>query len=157
MLLQRYTADFSAMIQHYQLNDEQLLYTGTPEMPIQISQTNPFIHPILGIENKQLTNFFVLDEKKDVALYTTNEQAILLRTFSTDKRYQGHGYAKAVLKALPDYIRSNFPDTNEIILAVNQKNIAAQTLYEKTGFERLEKIIQGEFGPLFVMNMKLEV
>ena len=64
MILKKYMDDFSSMIQQYQLSDEQLLYTGTPEIPIKISLTNPFIHPILGIENNQLTNFFVLDEKK---------------------------------------------------------------------------------------------
>ncbi len=52
------------MIQQYQLNDEQLRYTGTPEMPIKISLKNPFIHPIIGIANDRLTNFFVLDEKR---------------------------------------------------------------------------------------------
>jgi len=156
MLLQRYNDGFAKMIQQYQLNDEQLLFTGTPEIPIQISQSTPAIHPILGIDNNRLTNFFVLDEKKDVELYTTNKQAILLRTFSTDERYQGQGYAKAVLHALPEFVRLNFPDSTELILAVNKKNIAAQTLYEKTGFQRLEKVVQGEFGPLYVMNMKLD-
>ncbi|MET3563628.1 hypothetical protein ABID30_002724 [Enterococcus rotai] len=94
MFLQKYTNDFSKMIQQYQLNEEQLRYTGTPEMPIKFSLKNPFIYPIIGIANDRLTNFFVLDEKKDVALYTSNEQALLLRTFSTNQRYQGQGYAK---------------------------------------------------------------
>ncbi|MBO0473132.1 hypothetical protein IGL98_002755 [Enterococcus sp. DIV0840] len=155
MFLKRYTNDFSTIIQQYQLNDEQLLFTGTPEMPIKISLENSFIHPIVGIEDGRLTNFFVLDEKKDVHLYTTNEQAILLRSFSTDERCQGNGHAKAVLRALPEFVRLHFPDVTEIILAVNQKNLAAQTLYKNAGFEHLEKIVQGEFGPLYVMNMKL--
>lgn len=64
MILQKYTSDFSRMIHDYQLNDEQLRFTGTPEMPIKIALENPFIHPILGITDNQLTNFFVLDEKK---------------------------------------------------------------------------------------------
>ncbi|MDA9472307.1 GNAT family N-acetyltransferase [Enterococcus sp. 5H] len=156
MLLQEYTDAFSTMIQQFQLTDEQLAYTGRPEMPIKISKANSFIHPILGIEDELLTNFFVLDEKKDVALYTTNQQAVLLRTFSTDYRYQGKGYAKQVLQALPYFIQTHFPNCNEIILAVNQENIAAQKLYETTGFKQTEKIVQGEYGPLYVMTMSIE-
>lgn len=43
-----------------------------------------------------------------------------------------------------------------MILAVNKKNIAAQTLYKSTDFEYLEKIVQGEFGPLYIMTLKLD-
>ncbi|EOI05135.1 hypothetical protein UAY_00609 [Enterococcus moraviensis ATCC BAA-383] len=155
MLLQEYTNDFSQLIQQYQLNDEQLRFTGTPEMPIKIALENPFVHPILGITDNQLTNFFVLDEKKDVALYTTNKHAILLRTFSTDQRYQGQGYAKKALQLLPDFTQVNFPTVNEIVLAVNKQNIAAQTLYEKNEFKRLDRIVEGEFGPLYIMSLRL--
>lgn len=156
MFLQKYTNDFSKMIQQYQLNDEQLRYTGTPEMPIKISLKNPFIHPIIGIANDCLTNFFVLDEKKDVALYTRNEQALLLRTFSTDQRYQGQGYAKKTLQLLPEFVHLHFPNANEIILAVNKQNIAAQSLYEKTGYQRLNRIVDGEYGPLYIMSVRLD-
>lgn len=156
MFLQKYTNDFSTMIQQYQLNDEQLRYTGTPEMPIKISLKNPFIHPIVGITNDCLTNFFVLDEKKDVALYTSNEQALLLRTFSTDQRYQGQGYAKKALQLLPEFVHLHFPNANEIILAVNKQNIAAQRLYEKTGYQRLNRIVNGEYGPLYIMSVRLD-
>lgn len=156
MLLQKYTDDFSKMIQQYQLNDEQLRYTGTPEMPIKISLKNPFIHPIIGIANERLTNFFVLDEKKDVALYTSNEQALLLRTFSTDQRYQGQGYAKKALQLLPEFVQLHFPNANEIILAVNKQNIAAQSLYEKAGYQWLNRIVDGEYGPLYIMSVRLD-
>ncbi|WP_086330290.1 GNAT family N-acetyltransferase [Candidatus Enterococcus mansonii] len=155
MFLQKYTNDFAELIHHYQLTEEQLLYTGTPEMPIKIAQTNHFIHPVLAIEQGQLTNFFVLDQKKDVALYTTNERALLLRTFSTDQRYQGQGHAKEALRLLPDFIQLHFPKANEVILAVNTQNKPAQRLYEKAGFHYLDKTVQGEFGPLYIMSKKI--
>lgn len=156
MLLQEYTDEFSAKINQFQLSDEQLAYTGRPEMPIKISESHSFIHPILGIEGDLLTNFFVLDEEKDVALYTNNQHAVLLRTFSTDYRYQGKGYAKQVLQALPHFIQMHFPNCNELILAVNQQNIAAQKLYETTGFKRTEKIVEGDHGLLYIMTKSIE-
>lgn len=108
MLLSEYNEEFSALIHQYQLTEEQLRFTGTPEMPLKIALTNPFIHPIVGIENGRLTNFFVLDEKKDVSLYTENEHAILLRTFSTDSRYQGQGYAKKSCSNYQNLLKNSF-------------------------------------------------
>lgn len=69
-------------------------------------------------------------------MYTTDEYAILLR-------------------ALLEFIQLYFPDVTEMILAVTETNITTQTLYQNTGFERLENIVQGEFGPLNVMNIKV--
>jgi GNAT superfamily N-acetyltransferase len=155
MLLKKYNDTFSELIKEYQLTDEQLLFTGAPEVPLKISLTNPFIHPIVGIENNLLTNFFVLDERKDVALYTDNEHAVLLRTFSTDHRYQGKGYAKKTLRLLPDFTKKLFPTADEIILAVNKKNISAQTLYKKSGFVLMDKIVEGAAGPQYVMTLSL--
>lgn len=157
MLLQKYEDTFKELVQQYQLTDEQLRFTGLPEQPIIISRTNLFIHPILGIDGGLLTTFFVLDEKKDVALYTTNTKAILLRTFSTDHRYQGKGYAKKALQQLPHFVSENFPKANELILAVNQKNLPAQKLYERAGFQYSDKSVIGEAGPLYVMSLKLDL
>ncbi|MGG5343257.1 MULTISPECIES: GNAT family N-acetyltransferase [unclassified Enterococcus] len=155
MLLSEYNEEFSALIHQYQLTEEQLRFTGTPEMPLKIALTNPFIHPIVGIENGRLTNFFVLDEKKDVSLYTENEHAILLRTFSTDSRYQGQGYAKKVLQQLPKFTQELFPAADEIVLAVNKENSAAQALYKKSGFLPMDKIVEGIAGPQYVMTLGL--
>lgn len=134
MHLERFDTSQQPLIDAYQLSKEQLQYTGTPDFPIQIAAKNAFIHPILGIEKQQLATFFVLDEQKDVYLYTKNTAAILLRTFSTDYRMQGKGYATNALYLLPDYVKQHFPEKNEIVLAVNEKNFPARKLYEKTGF-----------------------
>jgi GNAT superfamily N-acetyltransferase len=157
MLLRKYNEAFSALIQDYQLTEQQLIYTGTPELPLKIALTNPFIHPIIGVEGKQLTNFFVLDEGKDVHLYTSNQQALLLRTFSTDARYQGRGYAKQVLQLLPVFVQEHFPKANELVLAVNQRNLPAQKLYERSGFCYTNRHVAGPAGEQLVMSLPLHV
>jgi ribosomal protein S18 acetylase RimI-like enzyme len=155
MLIKKYDEAFSALIQEYQLTEQQLLYTGTPELPLKIALTNSYVHPIIGIEEKQLTNFFVLDEGKDIHLYTSNQQALLLRTFSTDARYQRRGYAKQVLQLLPVFVQEHFPEANELVLAVNQRNLPAQKLYEQSGFHYTNKLVTGPAGEQLVMSLPL--
>ncbi|MFD1900455.1 GNAT family N-acetyltransferase [Enterococcus termitis] len=87
--------------------------------------------------------------------YADNEHAVLLRTFSTDHRYQGKGYAKKALRLLHDFTKKLFPTADEIILAVNKKNISAQTLYKKSGFVPMDKIVEGAAGPQYVMTLSL--
>lgn len=155
MRIEPFKPAFQLLIDQYQLSEEQLRYTGTPDFPIKIAENFSFIHPLLGIENDKLTTFFVIDEKKDVHLYTKNTHAVLLRTFSTDQRLQGQGYAKKVLLLLPEYIKSQFPSVTEIVLAVNEENIAPQKLYEKTGFSDTSMRVVSDTGLLKVMHLML--
>ncbi|MTD37598.1 hypothetical protein GIX45_02895 [Erwinia sp. CPCC 100877] len=86
-MLKKYDEAFLELIQEYQLMKQQPLYTGTSELPLKIASTSSFIHPIAGIEEKRLTNFFVLDERKDVHLYTTNSEAKRITISSQSKKY----------------------------------------------------------------------
>jgi len=86
------------------------------------------------MDGKQLVTFFVLHEKEGVTPYSSNEQALLIRSFSTDFYEQGKGYAKTALQLLPDFVRKHFPYINELVLGVNVPNRAAQELYKRCGF-----------------------
>ena len=48
-----------------------------------------------------------------------------------------------------------FPDCNEIVLAVNHKNIAAQKLYLKVGLQDTGIRKMGVIGEQYIMNLKL--
>lgn len=53
---------------------------------------------------------------------------------------------------LPEFVSAKFPDINNIVLAVNVKKIAAQSLYKKCGYldEGIHKM--GKKGELVIMN-----
>ena len=52
-----------------------------------------------------------------------------------DESMQGHGYGKAALGQVIDYIRTKpFGDSGRIALTCNKKNPVAQRLYESMGF-----------------------
>lgn len=150
-----YDQSYNPIIQTYQLTEDQLMFTGTPEESILKAEKDLERYPILALENDKLVTFFVLHINEGVKPYTNNEKAILIRAFSTDTREQGKGYASQSLQLLPLFIKSHFPGVNEIVLAVNVRNIAAQRLYKKCGFADEGKRTMGPSGELIVMSYYL--
>ena len=134
------------------ITEEQLRFTGHPKDCIKLSNEDSDRYSILAMEEDKLVTFFVLHKNEGVKPYSTNYNSILLRAFSTDFRHQGRGYAKKALMLLPEFVKENFSETNEIVLAVNLKNEAAQGLYKKCGFvdEGVRKM--GKKGELIIMS-----
>jgi RimJ/RimL family protein N-acetyltransferase len=91
-------------------------------------------------------------EKMD---YGTNTNAILLRSFSLNPTFQGKGIAKEVLRQLPDFIRRNFPEVNEVLLSVNKRNSHAHRLYSDAGFTDTGRLMNGPFGEQHILSFKL--
>ena len=134
MQLCEYEERFDQQLANYQLSEEQLCFTKAPAECIALAKEDEDRHSILAMESDQLVTFFVLHENEGVEPYSDHANAILLRAFSTDYNQQGKGYAKQVLVQLPDFIRAQFPHITEIVLAVNKRNIAAQSLYKNCGY-----------------------
>jgi ribosomal protein S18 acetylase RimI-like enzyme len=57
---------------------------------------------------------------------------------------------------LSDFVKSEFPNCDEIVLVVNHKNIPAKRLYSRVGFEDTGKRKTGPIGEQFVMNLSLQ-
>ena len=155
MELHFYKNHNQALIEQYQLKEEHLRYTAIPAECIELSNIDTNRFPVLAIEEGQLVTFFVLHLGEGISTYTTNKHAILIRAFSTDFRHQGKGYAKIALSLLPEFVRSNFQHMTEIILAVNVKNLAAQSLYKKCGFVDDGERRIGAKGELVIMSYSL--
>lgn len=56
---------------------------------------------------------------------------------------------------LKDFIQDVFPECDEIILAVNHKNIPAQKLYHNVGFADTGKRKEGPKGEQFIMALQV--
>ncbi|WHY78435.1 GNAT family N-acetyltransferase [Neobacillus sp. WH10] len=155
MQLYFYNEGFRNTIEQYLLTEEQLRFTGTPVDSIKLSCEDSDRHPILAMEEDRLVTFFVLHKNEGVKPYSDNQHAILLRAFSTDSRHQGKGYAYSSLTTLPDFVREHFRETNEIVLAVNLQNEAAQRLYKKCGYIDEGQRRMGKKGELIIMSYYL--
>lgn len=154
MELQPFNKSYQDLINGYQLDESQLQFTGHPRECVKLLSTTRT--PVLAMVEGKLVTYFDLHQHDGVAPYSDNDHAILVRAFSTEVHEQGKGYAKKALQLLPVYVKSNFPHINEIVLAVNIANTAAQKLYKKCGFTDYGVRRQGSKGELIVMSLFLD-
>ncbi|WP_421384735.1 GNAT family N-acetyltransferase [Bacillus salacetis] len=154
MELQFYSEKFKEDLYAFSLVNEQHQFTALPEEALQIIDENRF--PVVITLNEKAVGFFVLHQGEAIRDYTTNPNALLLRAFSINQIHQGKGYAKEAMKLLSDFIRKHFPGTDEVVLAVNERNIAARTLYLRTGFEDQGNKLMGRKGWQSILTYSLK-
>ncbi|MEB2282624.1 GNAT family N-acetyltransferase [Lysinibacillus xylanilyticus] len=155
MRLKFYEEKDEHLIERYTITEEQLRYTMSPKGSIESVKQDENRHAVLVLDEDRLVTFFVLHEHEGVKPYSSNEQAILIRAFSTDFYEQGKGYAKAALQLLPDFVLTHFPYINELVLGVNLPNTAAQSLYKKCGFVDEGRLAKGFRAEIKVMSYYL--
>ena len=147
-------ADDAALTQFY-LPEEQLYYTAMAIDSVEKAKKDFTRTPVVIMSGNEPAGMFVLQTGPRVQEYTARTNAILLMAYMIDYFRQGKGVAKESLYKLPDYVRENFPDTDWIVLAVNEKNISAQSLYKQTGFLHDGEKKMGKKGWLMVMKQEI--
>jgi RimJ/RimL family protein N-acetyltransferase len=134
IMLVFYEEMYQAALEGFYLTEEQLNFTASPKAALEISKTDKDRHPTVFLSGDVPVGFFVLHVGENIRPFTSNPNAILLRAFSIDFEHQGKGFAKEVLRILPDFVGEHFHEVDEIVLAVNETNPLARRLYEKSGF-----------------------
>ena len=86
MELMKYRDEYKEDVVNYFLTDEMTYFTGTPQENIALSQKNPQHHPILAFPNRNWS-LFCFGCRTPKADYTDENDALLLRSFSTDARF----------------------------------------------------------------------
>jgi RimJ/RimL family protein N-acetyltransferase len=116
---------------------------------------DPSRYPIVILVEGDPVGFFVLHEGEGISTFTDNPNAILVRAFSINHKHQGKGYAKMAMLGLPNFVKKNFTTIEEIVLAVNAKNIAARGMYLKAGY--IDKGIrrEGSIGMQYLLHNDL--
>lgn len=148
-------SDFTEL--NYVLDENQLQYTSTVEKALdRIKERNDGkAFAVTIFEDEKPAGFFVLDFGEDKLDLTDNEKSVLLRSFSINPGLQGKGIGKTAMHKVGDFVKENFPYCNEIVLAVNQKNVSAYHTYLKAGYLYDGKTRIGRSGPQYLMDKKL--
>src|SRR5690606_7838917 len=126
-----------------------------PQELIKRDAGDPEKHFIVIRARGEVAGFFELDESEDRKKYSDNPKVLLLRGYSVNPKYQGRGIATGSIYALPEFIREEFPAFNEVVLGVNARNIPAQHLYKKAGFEDTGRRLMRSKGEQIVMCLKV--
>ncbi|TFB21377.1 GNAT family N-acetyltransferase [Filobacillus milosensis] len=153
VVLAHYRPEYLEALKAFYLPDEQKQFTAMPE---DIVDANEGQYPIVILAEGVPVGCFLIQHTDRVKEYSDNPNAMLLTALSMDLTYQGKGYAKAGMSELMHFIPSEFPKCDEIILAVNHKNVAAQKLYEKVGFRDTGRRKFGRKGEQYLMDLSLK-
>ncbi|MBB6372342.1 GNAT family N-acetyltransferase [Chryseobacterium shigense] len=142
---------------NYSLNENQLQYTSMVEKALKrIEERNDGKEfPVTIFKDEKPAGFFVLDFGEDKLDLTENEESVLLRSLSINPCLQGKGIGNTAMQKVDSFVRENFPDCSEIVLAVNQKNISAYHIYLKAGYLYDGKTRIGRSGPQYLMHKKI--
>lgn len=144
--------DFQVAME-YCLPPEQSLFTSMPDEVLKTFQSDIFNQPFVIYFDQQLVGWFALYTDQSGNIYTNNKQAILLKSFSIDVRFQKRGFGLDSLILLPNIVKQQYKDKNEIILTVHETNDAAISLYRKAGFIHEGENYNGEYGIEMIFRM----
>lgn len=150
--LRYYSDEFVEQLHDFILPKEQGQFTSLPSNFLEEKEGED---RIIIHNGKEAVGFFILHTTKRVNEYTDNPNAILFTSLSINFRHQGKGYAKQAMLLLKEFVKKEFPTCDEIVLAVNHKNKAAQNLYEITGFKDTGRRKMGLIGEQYIMSLIL--
>ncbi len=147
-----YRSEYREELLKFELPEEQAQFTALPADKLEEAWIAPDQYPIVIADGHNSVGFFILHSSDRVKDYTNNPKALLLTALSIDHSRQGRGYAKRAMGQLAGFIRESLPGFDEIVLAVNKRNVAAQKLYEKTGFRDTGERRMGKIGEQFIYS-----
>lgn len=141
----------------YDLDEDQMRFTATAQQALQsISERDDSdAFPVTIFEDDIPAGFFVIDFGKDKFELTDNENSALIRSLSVNPEMQGRGIGKAAMLKVDGFVKENFKNCDEVVLAVNQKNDSAYHIYLQAGYIYDGKTRIGRSGPQYLMYKKL--
>ncbi|WP_002147457.1 GNAT family N-acetyltransferase [Bacillus cereus] len=151
-----YKEQYKEILQSFTLPSEQVQFTANPGELLEKAKNDRTKNVVVILDyNGVPVGVFILQTGDRVQEFTENKDAILLTSFSVNYNKQGKGYAKKSLALLQDFVKYYYPIKNEVILAVNEKNIPAQKLYEKVGFQDRGFRRMGPIGQQFILHLPI--
>jgi RimJ/RimL family protein N-acetyltransferase len=150
--LKHFSNEYLDVLNSFELPEEQVQFTALPNKILEATEGQ---HRIVILSENEPVGFFLLHSTERVKEYSDNSKAMLLTALSVNHAKQGKGYAKQGMLLLSDFVKSEFPNCDEIVLVVNHKNLPAQQLYLKVGFQDTGKRKIGPIGEQFIMNLSV--
>ena len=155
IMIDFYHPNHISALSQFTLLPLQETFTAAPIQAIEMAKGDKQRYPMVILFNNTPVGFFVLHMGGGMSDYSTNPNGCLLRAFSINYKDQGKGYGRRGMDRLPQFIREHFPHVDEIVLAVNLRNVSAKAFYEKCGFidKGLKK--EGRIGLQYLLHYYL--
>jgi RimJ/RimL family protein N-acetyltransferase len=153
---EKHEETFKDQLLSFQLPPEQAEFTGLPEQTLQDACTDAGKMGVVIAQGDRAVGFFVLHTGEGIAdFFQDYSGAVLLRAFLMDYACQGQGFAKAAMALQPDFVRRHYPEAQQIVLAVNERNVPAGQLYARAGFQDYGLRRSGSKGTQLILQYEL--
>ncbi|WP_040979566.1 GNAT family N-acetyltransferase [Oceanobacillus jeddahense] len=136
----------------FKLSEEQHQFTALPQ---EVSELTEGQYGVMIMHYEEPVGFFLLHQTERVKEYSDNPNAMLLTALSINEIHQRKGYAREGMILLTNFVKDVFPACDEIVLAVNHRNVPAQKLYSNAGFLDTEKRKEGPKGEQYIMALQI--
>jgi GNAT superfamily N-acetyltransferase len=138
------------------LSPEQRRFVIPAAESLTLGDADPDRHSIAILAGAQPVGMFALDRGGYFREFDDDPRAVLLRAFYVAAEYQGRGYARGAIAALPEFVHETMPDVRRVILTVNDENPAAVRAYVAGGFlDTGQDHLGGDAGPQHVLELTL--
>lgn len=151
--LQWYKQEFLKQLKNFELPEEKAQFTAFPVEVLEELVDGQY--PIVILNKNEPVGFFLLHSTNRVKEYSDNPRALLLTSLSINNLEQGKGFATKGMNLLKSFVIQELSQYDEIVLAVNHKNIPAQKLYEKVGFSDTGRRKIGKLGEQLIFSTSI--
>ena len=152
-----------ARVLHLTLPQQQQMFAGPIDAVVE--DADPAVDFHMGLVGEEPVCFFKIDRAYDTRLadfdltsagFKTGDLG--LRALIVGSQFQGKGYGKAAMLALPAYLAHHYPPQHytgvRAFLTVNLRNPAAIGLYLATGWEDTgQRFLGGKAGPQHLFRL----
>lgn len=147
--------DHRAALLALKLAPGQEHWTHHPSETLPEVEGNSLRQAVTILEHDVPIGVFTLGIDERVEWYAghPDPQAVTLNALCLDERCQGRGIGTLMMRRLPDFIPTLYPQARRVLLCVHQTNPAAIHVYQNTGF-RILRERQGKRGLLWVMELE---
>ena len=147
--LTEYHEKYDEALANFSLTGEQFSFTALPAEVIEEAISNPDKVPIVILKEETPVGFLFYIKiriRRRKEIFECNLNKSIIHYVGTS----GRGYARAAMQAIGPLLQQIEPGMKEVILAVNEQNVAAQSLYLKVGFRdtgirRIEHMVFSSF------------
>lgn len=108
----------------------------------------------IALWNDAIIGFFKIDRSYADTHAFAKPSGYGLRSFLIWAEFQGKGYGRSLLKALPGYLSAQYPDQDCYYLTVNMRNASAYNLYLRSGWiDDGDLYHGGSAGPQHILSL----
>ncbi|MGY3186187.1 GNAT family N-acetyltransferase [Lysinibacillus sp. TE18511] len=151
--LKHFSSEYIEELNTFVLTEEQKQFSSLPSKFEEVTEGQ---YRIVILSDNTPVGFFLLNSNERVKKYSNNLNALLLTALSINHTEQGKGYAKQGMTLLVKFVKTEFPNCNELVLVVDKDNIPAQKLYLKVGFEDTNERLIGRIGEEIILRQLIK-